>query len=83
MALKNQIVHESRKLFSLNGFLSTGINDIIAASGTSKGGFYNHFSSKEQLFYAVLEESQNLWRERVLFGIEKIESPTEKIIAIL
>ena len=83
MPLKNQIVHESRKLFSLNGFLSTGINDIIAASGTSKGGFYNHFSSKEQLFYAVLEESQNLWRERVLFGIEKIESPTEKIIAIL
>ncbi len=83
MPLKNQIVHESRKLFSLNGFLGTGINDIIAASGTSKGGFYNHFSSKEQLFYAVLSESQELWRERVLYGINEIPSPTEKITAIL
>jgi TetR/AcrR family transcriptional repressor of nem operon len=83
MPLKNQIVHESRKLFSLNGFLGTGINDIIAASGTSKGGFYNHFSSKEQLFLAVLDESQNLWRERVLFGIREIDSPIEKIVQIL
>jgi AcrR family transcriptional regulator len=83
MTLKNQIVHESRKLFSLNGFLGTGINDIIDASGTSKGGFYNHFASKEQLFFAVLAESQNLWRERVLYGIKDIDSPTEKIIAIL
>lgn len=83
MLLKNLIIHESRKLFSLNGFLSTGINDIIAASETSKGGFYNHFSSKEQLFYAVLDESQKLWREKVLIGIQEIDSPSEKIVNIL
>jgi TetR/AcrR family transcriptional repressor of nem operon len=83
MLLKNLIIHESRKLFSLNGFLGTGINDIIAASETSKGGFYNHFSSKEQLFYAVLDESQKLWREKVLIGIQEIDSPSEKIVNIL
>ncbi|MGB7094175.1 MAG: TetR/AcrR family transcriptional regulator [Anaerolineales bacterium] len=82
MPLKDTIVHESRKLFSLNGFLSTGINDIIAAAGTSKGGFYNLFSSKEELFYAVLAESQKLWREKVLNSINEINSPTDKIIKI-
>ncbi|UCF28850.1 MAG: TetR/AcrR family transcriptional regulator [Chloroflexota bacterium] len=83
MLLKNKIIHEAQKLFSLNGFLSTGINDIINAAGTSKGGFYNHFSSKEDLFFAVLAESQSIWREKVLDSIDGINSPTEKIIKIL
>jgi AcrR family transcriptional regulator len=83
MPLKNNIIHEAQKLFSLNGFLSTGINDIIDAAGTSKGGFYNHFSSKEDLFFAVLAESQSIWREKVLDSIDEINSPTEKIIKIL
>jgi AcrR family transcriptional regulator len=83
MPLKDNIVHESRKLFSLNGFLNTGINEIIAAAGTSKGGFYNHFASKEDLFYAVLAESQSIWRDKVLDSINETESPTDKIIIIL
>ena len=83
MPLKDNIVHEAQKLFSLNGFLSTGINDIIAAAGTSKGGFYNLFTSKEDLFYAVLAESQSIWRDKVLYSINKIDSPTEKLIKIL
>ncbi len=83
MHLKETIVHEAQKLFSLNGFLSTGINDIIAAAGTSKGGFYNHFASKEELFYAVLAESQSIWREKVFDSIDEIESPLEKIFRVL
>jgi len=83
MELKDNIVHEAQKLFSLNGFLGTGINDIIAAAGTSKGGFYNHFASKEDLFYAVLDESQSIWRAKVLYSINEVDSPTEKIIKIL
>ena len=51
MILKEKIIHESLKLFSLKGFTSTSIQDILAAANTSKGGFYNHFSSKEDLFY--------------------------------
>lgn len=83
MSLKHEIIQESLRLFSLNGFLSTGINEIIASSGTSKGGFYNHFSSKEQLFLSVLAEAQDLWRQRVLYGLDEIDSPIEKIITIL
>lgn len=83
MTLKDDIVHESMKLFSLNGFLSTGIKDILEASGTSKGGFYNYFSSKEELFFLVLKEAQAVWRQRVLGGIREIDSPTEKIKQML
>jgi len=83
MVLRDTIIHEAQKLFSLNGFLSTGVKDIIEAAGTSKGGFYNHFSSKEDLFLEVLDESQKIWRSRVLYSINNIESPTEKITQML
>jgi TetR/AcrR family transcriptional repressor of nem operon len=83
MTLRENIIHESQKLFSLKGFLSTGINDIIRAADTSKGGFYNHFCSKEDLFLEVLTESQKIWREKVLTSINEIESPTQKIIQML
>lgn len=82
MSLKDTIIHESQKLFSLKGFINTGINDIIEAADTSKGGFYNHFASKEELFYEVLAEAQRIWREKVMTGIREIDSPTERIIQI-
>ena len=83
MSLKDTIVHESLKLFSLNGFLSTSIQDILSAANTSKGGFYNHFSSKEDLFYQVLDEARRIWRERNLQGLDEINQPIDKIIRLL
>ena len=79
MNLKENIIFESLKLFSLKGFLSTSIHDILTSADTSKGGFYNHFSSKEDLFFQVLEEARNIWREKNLSGLGEIESPVSKI----
>ena len=81
--LKQTIIHESLKLFSLKGFLSASMNDILEASGTSKGGFYNHFQSKEDLFFEVLLEAKQIWREKNLDGLDQIDSPIEKIIRFL
>ena len=83
MNLKDTILHESLKLFSLNGFLSTSIQDILSAANTSKGGFYNHFSSKEDLFFQVLDEARKIWRERNLHGLDDINKPIDKIIKLL
>jgi len=60
MSLRERIIHESLRLFSLKGFLSTSINDILEAANTSKGGFYNHFASKEELFFEVLDEARRI-----------------------
>ena len=83
MSLKEKIIHEALKLFSLNGFLSTSILDIISAAETSKGGFYNHFSSKEDLFYQVLDESRKIWREKNLSGLDEVEDSIGKIKQLL
>jgi TetR/AcrR family transcriptional repressor of nem operon len=83
MILKEKIIHESLRLFSLKGFTSTSIQDILAAANTSKGGFYNHFSSKEDLFYQVLDEARRIWRERNLSGLKQAESSLEKVTLLL
>ena len=83
MSLKEKIVTESLKLFSLKGFLSTSISDILAATNSSKGGFYNHFRSKDDLYFAVLEKAKNVWRERNLDGLTGIENPIDKIKKLL
>ena len=83
MSLKEKIIHESLKLFSLNGFSSTSLLDIISAAKTSKGGFYNHFTSKEDLFFQVLDESRKIWRERNLDGLAEEQDSLAKIKKLL
>jgi AcrR family transcriptional regulator len=83
MSLKDRIHHESLKLFSTKGYLNTSISDIMLAADTSKGGFYNHFESKDDLFFEVLSIAQCIWRKKVLYGLDEIESPTGKIKKIL
>ena len=83
LSLKEKIIHESLRLFSLKGFLSTSLQDILSATGTSKGGFYNHFRSKEDLFYSVLDEARQTWRTKNLAGLDEIDDPVGKIIKLL
>jgi TetR/AcrR family transcriptional regulator, transcriptional repressor for nem operon len=81
--LKEKIISESLKLFSLKGYLSTSVHDIMEVAHTSKGGLYNHFKSKDEIFLAVLSEARKIWRKRNLDGLDKIESPLEKIKKLL
>lgn len=74
MSLRDRIIHESLRLFSLKGYLSTSIDDILSAVGASKGGLYNHFKSKDELFLVVLAEARRIWRRKVLTGLG--EQPT-------
>ena len=81
--LKQRIVHEALRQFSVKGFLNTSTTEIIEAVGTSKGGLYNHFKYKEELFYEALSQARKIWRERNLDGVANIERPIEKIQKIL
>jgi AcrR family transcriptional regulator len=83
MNTKERIVFESMKLFSLKGFLNTSINDILTEAKISKGGFYNHFKSKEELFGSVLTEASRIWRTKTLAGLDKIDRPIAKIKKLL
>lgn len=50
---KSRIVKSAWNLFYKNGYEETTINDIIAASKTSKGTFYHYFKGKDALLSSL------------------------------
>jgi len=50
---KKQIIFAAIKLFREKGYEQTTVNNIIDEAGISKGGFYHHYDSKEQLLEDV------------------------------
>lgn len=50
------MLKSASRLFARDGFEACRIEDIAAATGHTRGAFYAHFQSKEDLFFAMLEE---------------------------
>ena len=48
-----ELVDCAQGLFLTRGYERTTINDVISATGLSKGAFYHHFRSKEDLLEAI------------------------------
>jgi AcrR family transcriptional regulator len=42
-------------VFAKRGYQQTTVDNIVAASGTSVGGFYQHFDSREDCFLALFD----------------------------
>ena len=50
-------VATARRLFSEKGYFATGTTEIVREAGVgTRGALYHHFTNKESLFLAVLEE---------------------------
>nr|WP_312579789.1 TetR/AcrR family transcriptional regulator [Sedimentibacter sp.] len=65
---KNELVRIAEKLFVEKGYEETSVDDILKASGLSKGGFYHYFKSKDH----VLEESINNLTDKLVRELELI-----------
>ena len=76
---RQNIIEKSLQLFCVKGYYNTSINDILEATGLTKGGLYGHFSSKVDIWYAVYDEARGIWRQVVFKGIQSNSSPLERI----
>ncbi|UVI28384.1 TetR/AcrR family transcriptional regulator [Paenibacillus spongiae] len=61
---KKKVAEAARQLFGQKGYAATSIEDIVAATGSSKGNIYYHFQSKEGLFLYLLDEWDREWNEQ-------------------
>ena len=64
-ATRASILQTAATVFAERGYTDTTLAELITRSGLTKGAFYFHFASKEQLALAVLEEKQQQWLEFV------------------
>lgn len=53
-ATRQRILDAAEKLVIDNGYAATSLDQVIAASGTSKGAFFHHFASKADLARALV-----------------------------
>ena len=53
---KVQILAAATAVFAEKGFAKASMNDIVRASGLSKGGVYWHFKSKDALVTAIFDQ---------------------------
>jgi AcrR family transcriptional regulator len=61
-----EIVGAAYKLFARDGYDATTVNAIIDELGLSKGAFYHHFASKEEVLEALARQLAEAMRARLL-----------------
>lgn len=59
------LLQVAAEVFAERGYADATMAELIARSGLTKGAFYFHFSSKEQLALAVIDEKQRQWFDAV------------------
>lgn len=57
-----RLLEAAAETFSERGFQAASLDEVATRAGLTKGAIYSSFSSKEQLFFAVIEER---WQERL------------------
>ncbi len=67
---RERILRAAMELFRKHGFHNTSLARILQMAEITKGGFYFHFKSKEELGFAVLERTKNMWMTNVIAAIE-------------
>lgn len=50
-----RILEASIKQFSINGYNKASVDNICVQAGVSKGAFYHHFETKQDVFLALLD----------------------------
>lgn len=57
-ATRAALIEAAADVFAERGFHAAPLEDIVARAGYTRGAFYSNFSSKEDLFIAVVEDRQ-------------------------
>jgi TetR/AcrR family transcriptional repressor of nem operon len=63
-ATRTRIVETAAARFRRDGIDAVGVADLMGEAGLTHGGFYSHFSSKEELVRATVELSAERGRAR-------------------
>src|SRR5882672_10156872 len=53
---REKILESARRLFNRKGFSGVSIEEIMSEAGLTHGGFYRHFTGKDELYAAAVRQ---------------------------
>lgn len=80
---RQKLIEVARELFAHKGLESTTMNDIAAASGRGRRTLYTYFRSKEEIYYAVIEEELERLSEKMDEILSMNVEPEEKVFTLI
>jgi AcrR family transcriptional regulator len=78
---RRQVLDAALERFGAAGYHATSMNDVAEAAGVTKPVLYQHFTSKHELYRAVLAEVGEQLRSAVAAGVATAGSPREQVTA--
>lgn len=77
--IREQIVDAASSLFSRYGFKKATMDEIANTMGKGKSSIYYYFSSKEEIYEAVIEREAEFLRREVVKAISQADNPKDKL----
>jgi AcrR family transcriptional regulator len=81
-ATRRKLLDAAKRIFAQNGFEAARLEDIAAGAGYTRGAFYANFKSKEDIFFALLDEWVRERIESVTDALRSGAGPEEKLAAL-
>lgn len=78
-ATRDRIIETADQLFYQRGYAHTSFADIAAAVNLSRGNFYYHFKTKDEILAAVIELRQHKTRLMLDNWATQAQTPAERI----
>jgi len=82
-ATRDRILDAAVDVFARKGYHGAGVEDIVAASGTSKGAFYHYFASKQAIFLMLMDDLAGVIEQGVESAISAEQGAMAKVEAAL
>lgn len=79
---RESVLRAAGESFAEGGFLGTSMADIFARAGVTKGALYFHFTSKEELAFAVIAAGEQIGAGVVQEAMGRDIPPIQKLIDI-
>ena len=79
---RRRILEVAAQAFADRGYAGTSLNDVLKASGVTKGGFYFHFPSKEALALATLRHKQDQWAGVVMAAVPPVTALSSEVLSV-
>src|SRR5437588_6410989 len=80
---RQDILRTAARLFQQRGYDATSMNDVAAALKLSKGGLYDHFQSKDEILFEIMNHAMEMTQERVLAPVRNINDAAERLRALI